>query len=87
MKKVFFTVVALVAFSVGSMANTIEVEVDLNVAIEKTQVATPGCRAAGGAAYSGAIAAGLTESQASGICWDVIVACNAAAREAEHMAE
>lgn len=79
MKNVFFTAIALVAFSAASLANTIEVKEEVVPAKENTSKeveVTAACRKAGGIAYAGVIAAGGSDSDAGWICWNVIVACN-----------
>ena len=78
MKNVFFTAIALIAFSAASFANTIEVkEEEVPVKEKETETALrPECRKAGGIAFAAVLAAGGSESAGSEACWNVIVACN-----------
>lgn len=77
MKKLFFTAVAVLAFSGSGFA---EGKVDKEI---KSKSGTTACRAAGNAASAWGIANNLTPSQISSLIWETVTACNKAANNAQ----
>lgn len=71
MKKVFFSAVALVAFSFAGMANEV-VEKKVESKVESTQT---GCHNVYLETYQSAIDNGANETQAGKVAWDAYKSC------------